>query len=73
MPLLRGKRNRKANFREFGKGKAFRRTKKKYGAKRANKKAVEDHAKAAKEQEQITEKRDTLRRRTLELRPRWAG
>jgi hypothetical protein len=40
MPLLRGKRNRKANFRELGKGKTYRRTKKKYGTKRANKQRV---------------------------------
>jgi len=40
MPLLRGKKNRKKNFRELGKGKTYRRTKKKYGAKRANKQRV---------------------------------
>lgn len=40
MPLRKGKKNRKANFREFGKGKTFARTKKKYGTKRANKQRI---------------------------------
>jgi hypothetical protein len=40
MPLRRGKKNRKANFREFGKGRTYRKTKKKYGAKRANKQRI---------------------------------
>jgi hypothetical protein len=40
MPLLRGKKNRKANFREFGKGKTYARTKRRFGTKRANKQRV---------------------------------
>jgi hypothetical protein len=40
MPLLRGKKNRKKNFREFGKGKTFRHTKRKFGKKRANKQRI---------------------------------
>jgi hypothetical protein len=40
MPLRRGKKNRRANFREFGKGKTFARTKKRYGKKRANKQRI---------------------------------
>ena len=40
MPLRRGKKNRKANFREFGKGKTYARTKKKFGKKRANKQRI---------------------------------
>lgn len=40
MPLRRGKKNRKANFREFGKGSTYARTRKRYGKKRADKQRI---------------------------------
>ncbi len=40
MPLLRGKKNRSKNFREFGKGKTYSRTKRKYGKRRADKQRI---------------------------------
>lgn len=40
MPLLRGKKNRSANFRELGRGKTYARTKRKSGSRAANKQRV---------------------------------
>ena len=40
MPLRKGKKHRSENFREFGKGKTYSRTKRKYGKKRADKQRI---------------------------------
>jgi len=40
MPLLRGKRNRKKNFREFGKGRTYARTRRKSGKKAADRQRI---------------------------------
>jgi hypothetical protein len=40
MPLRRGKKHRSENFREFGRGKTYRKTKRKSGKRAANKQRI---------------------------------
>lgn len=40
MPLRKGRVNRKKNFKELGEGKTYRKTKKKFGVKKADKQRI---------------------------------